>query len=233
MREDMVGAIEAVRSEFTVTTARNNQELRAAFRLRYQVYCQERGYEPGVDGEESDRYDQWSRHILLRDLASGELLGTARIVLPSARDRQMQFPLQEVCAPGLLSHLPRGSSGEISRFAISKERRSNVGQTAGLMRLALLKGLIRLSREEGVTHWCAILERSLLRLWRASGMHLDHLGPMIEHHGLRQPASCQLRPMLQRMRDEQPLIWQFLTDEASDDYPQRSRSWSTEQFASA
>ena len=79
------------------------------------------------------------------------------------------------------------------------------------MRLALVRGLVQLSKEIGITHWCAVMERTLLRLLQSSAIHFEPLGPLVEYHGLRQPASGDVDAILARMRREQPAIWEFVT----------------------
>ena len=207
--------IAAARDEFTVILADTPELRHEAFRLRHQVYCLERGYEPSLSDIETDVFDTHARHVLLCHSASGDVLGTVRLVLDSPQATGRSFPMQQVCSPGLLNHLPSSVTGEISRFSISKERRQIAGPTAALMRLGLMQGLIRICHEEKVTHLCAVMERSLLRLLQATGIHFQPLGPLVEHHGIRQPATCHLTSMLHRLRREQPLIWGFLTQDGT------------------
>jgi N-acyl-L-homoserine lactone synthetase len=118
--------------------------------------------------------------------------------------------MQQVCAPNTFRDLPFKGMAEVSRFAISKERRTVSVAAASLSRLALVQGLVQLSHNIGVTHWCAMMERSLLRLLRASAIHFTPLGEPVEYHGLRQPAYCEVTTMLDRMAYEQPEIWRFI-----------------------
>jgi N-acyl-L-homoserine lactone synthetase len=222
VREDLLlsnpgltAAIAAVRDQFDITVADSPALRRDAFQLRHQVYCLERGYEPGLGDIETDAFDSQARHVLLRHRATGEVLGTVRIVLAVPNVGYESFPMQQACAPGLLKHLPLAGTGEISRFAISKDRRHVAGPAAALMRLGLVQGLVRVSRDEGITHWCAVMERTLLRLLQSSGIHFEPLGPLIEYHGIRQPAACHLGSMLARMQREQPLIWSLLTQDGT------------------
>jgi N-acyl amino acid synthase of PEP-CTERM/exosortase system len=55
------------------------------------------------------------------------------------------------------------------------------------------------------------MERTLLRLLRSSGIHFEAVGPMVEYHGLRQPAVADLGALLARMEREQPTVWDFIT----------------------
>ncbi len=75
------------------------------------------------------------------------------------------------------------------------------------MRLCLVRGIVQISAEHELTHLCAIMERSLLRLLRAIAMHFLPVGPVVEHHGARQPAVSGIGAMLHRMKIEQPAVW--------------------------
>jgi N-acyl-L-homoserine lactone synthetase len=216
-------AVFAVRDEFDVVVADEPSLVRQSFQLRHQVYCVERGYLEGVKGLEYDEYDERSRHVVLISRDLGEIVGTVRMVLPSAQDPGNSFPLQAVCRPGLLGEIPIESTVEISRFAISKERRS--GLSTGLMRLGLVQGLVRLSYELGMTHWCAVMERPLLRLLQSNSIYFEPLGPLVEYHGPRQPCFSELDGLLDRVGRDQPDVWDYLTENGrhcSADAPARS-----------
>ena len=97
--------------------------IEEVFRLRYQVYCLEKGYETGRDGMEFDKYDDRARHVLLVHRASGQAIGTVRVIPSSRTGGVSGLPMSSVCGPGLLRGLPTLTTGEISRFAVSKRRR--------------------------------------------------------------------------------------------------------------
>ena len=119
--------------------------------------------------------------------------------------------MQAVCAPERFAALPFASTAELSRFAISKELRGLNAAATSLSRLALMRGLVQLSQAQGVTHLCAMMERTLLRLLRATAIHFEEMGPVVEYHGLRQPAFCDLTEMLHRTAKEQPVAWNYIT----------------------
>ena len=123
--------------------------------------------------------------------------------------------MQRLCPPNLFHLLPMACTGEISRFAISKDLRgSDRGDTVPL-RLGLMRGILEMSASMGLTHWCAVMEHSLLRLLRMSGIHFQSLGPAVEHHGLRQPSWGRIDDVLARMREERPGVWEYLTGNGS------------------
>ena len=220
MSSILTAAIVAIRSELVVQVADTPALVREAHRLRYQVYALERGYVVGQErarqeGLEIDDYDAHSSHVVLRMRGGGEVIGTARLILPlPGHDRpgHRSFPTQGVCSPELFQHLPAWGTAEVSRFALMKDRPGLSAGSTALSRLALVRGLVQLSQIEGVTHWCATMERTLLRLLRASGIHFRDMGPVVDYYGPRQPAFCDVAAMLDRMRQEQPDIWGYVTE---------------------
>jgi N-acyl-L-homoserine lactone synthetase len=198
--------------EFSVEIAGSPDQTREAYRLRYQTYCVERGYEASSTGLEIDEFDDRSHHVILRHRRSGAPVGTVRLVLADPDAPLNSFPLQRLCDPRHLQTLPIGSTAEISRFAVPKRSRAIGSSSAALVRLGLMRGLLKMSRELQLTHWCAVMERSLLRLLRSTAIYFDPMGPMVEHHGLRQPTWAAIDRILAQMRREQGAVWSFVTD---------------------
>ena len=117
-------------NELSVIVADTPELVHAACRLRYQVYCVERGFEPGSNGIETDEFDAYARHVLLIHRQSGEIIGTVRVVPPRRSSFDATLPMQRVCQPGLLRDLPLRTTGEVCRFAVSKQRRMSLAATA-------------------------------------------------------------------------------------------------------
>jgi len=205
-------ALEAACGEMKIEVATNAGQIEEAQRLRYKVYCEERGFEPGANGLEQDTFDARSRHVLVRARASGEVLGTVRVVLGEATTGASSFPMNYVCEHYVLAPLPAIATGEISRFALTRDRPGVSAAASALMRIFLMRGIVTVSGMHDLTHWCAIMERSLLRLLRATAIHFQHVGPAVEYHGTRQPAVGAISNVLGRMRNERPEMWSFITD---------------------
>ena len=203
-------AIATAENELVVEVARTPEQVIEAKKLRYRVYCQERGFEPGEGGLEQDAYDDHAHHVLVRNRATGEVFGTVRVVL-SGHDNSLGFPMQRVCDDHILSPLPKAGTGEISRFALTRDRTGISPASAALMRLCLIQGIVQISGDVGLTHWCAIMEKTLLRLLRSTSIYFLPVGPTVEYHGTRQPAIWTLSGGLERMRLEKPQLWVFLT----------------------
>lgn len=213
--------------EFAVEVADTPEMLEAAFRLRYQVYCRERGYEQGQGRRETDRYDPHARHAVLIQRSTGRVVGTVRVICTANTEvvrcakagvvaglgaSGLGLPMQRLLPADLLQALPPAGIGEVSRFALSRDLRDAACPGNALLRLGLMQGVVRLSSRTSLTHWCAVMEPSLLRLLRASGIHFQPLGPAIEHHGLRQPCVTPISALLGRLRRERPAVWDYVTE---------------------
>src|SRR6202020_923347 len=105
-------AIEAAAHEMTVEIARPPEQVLEAQRLRYKVYCKERGFEAGNDGLEQDAFDASSEHVLVRIVATGNICGTARVVCSTSDAGHDSFPMQRVCDRYVLAPLPPSGTGE-------------------------------------------------------------------------------------------------------------------------
>lgn len=86
LRERSERAVASGAPRYAVEYARTTGELRDAQRLRYAVFADEMGArlagpERGVD---EDRFDAHCGHLLVREAASGEVVGTYRILSPEA-----------------------------------------------------------------------------------------------------------------------------------------------------
>jgi len=213
---------------FDVVPADTPALLKQVYRLRYQVYCMENDFENPQDhpeGLEADAFDTRSVHTLLLDRSTRTVAGTARLILPDWDSPQASLPIQLVTdrKQPLLRQ-----SAEVSRFAISKQYRKllETQQDSGnydlqaqkrmlmpCITLGLIKGIVRMSVEHGITEWYAVMEPALLRLLSRFGIYFKPLGPLVEYHGMRQPCQVNLASLLERVRKDRPDVWDVITDE--------------------
>jgi putative hemolysin len=77
------------RSRYHVSLAVDDGEIREAQRLRYRVFADELGARltTPLPGHDIDLYDPYCDHLLVRDLASGDVVGTYRILPPDSAHR--------------------------------------------------------------------------------------------------------------------------------------------------
>jgi putative hemolysin len=79
----------AQRGTVSVAWAEHQDEVRAAQRLRYQVFAGEMGarLDTWVPGHDVDLFDEYCEHLLVRDDASGDVVGTYRVLTPAQARR--------------------------------------------------------------------------------------------------------------------------------------------------
>lgn len=71
-------------SALRVSWACHLDEVREAQRLRYQVFATEMGarLKTAISGHDADLFDPYCEHLLVRDLTSGHVVGTYRVLTP-------------------------------------------------------------------------------------------------------------------------------------------------------
>jgi N-acyl amino acid synthase of PEP-CTERM/exosortase system len=221
-------------SYFDIVLAETDEQRRAAFRLRYEVYCVEHAYEdpeenPG--GMETDAYDSVALHTLLTHRLSGNLVGTVRLILPRRGKDHVSLPIRDVCHQQVMIQdnpaLPWSHTAEISRFAISKNfrRRANEETSVGSFTtpgddprrmipntsLGLMQAIVMMAAKAKVTHLCAVMEPTLLRMLRRLGICFIPVGPPVDYHGRRQPCYSDLDVLLTRIWVERTDVWELIT----------------------
>lgn len=77
----------------SVSIARKAKEVKAAQRLRHDVFSQEYGanFQAAAPGIDEDRFDQWCDHLLVHDHVTKRVVGTYRILRPEQAIRAGGF----------------------------------------------------------------------------------------------------------------------------------------------
>lgn len=89
LREDHRLLTQQNTPRLSITFAQNKAEVRAAQRLRYQVFYQEMGAQPNTQlsnvefGIDQDIFDLYCEHLIVRDNQTSEIVGTYRLLSPS------------------------------------------------------------------------------------------------------------------------------------------------------
>lgn len=87
------GPVAAARGGIVVSWARHHDEVRQAQRLRYAVFAGEMGarLETPIAGHDVDLFDDYCEHLLVRDEATREVIGTYRVLMPEQAARLGSF----------------------------------------------------------------------------------------------------------------------------------------------
>jgi N-acyl amino acid synthase of PEP-CTERM/exosortase system len=205
----------------SVVPADSDELLDRVFRLRFQVYCVERGFEDAAEhpnGRERDCHDKRSLHFLVLDRATGTAVGTVRLILPQIGN---DLPVFRLTGSGELD-LPLHSTAEVSRFAIAKAYRrhleaswrSDSGHRAALpiITFGLIQSIVMMSSVGGITHIVAMMEPALLRLLRRMSIEFHAVGGLVQHHGLRQPGWAAIAHLTERVKECHRELWEIATD---------------------
>lgn len=201
---------------FEIVSAATPALRREVFRLRYQVYAQELGWEQEAQfpaGEETDPNDGRSAFCLLRHRPSQRYIGCVRLVMAEPEDSQAPFPFEvaaQVPAAELATRYGanwRAVAGEISRVAVISDFRRRTGERGAAVTdvdddsqstrperrgfphiaVGLYLGAAVMGTLRGLERVFALMEPKLARRLRAYGIVFDKIGEAVEHHGLRAP----------------------------------------------
>jgi N-acyl amino acid synthase of PEP-CTERM/exosortase system len=202
-------------------------------RLRYKVYCVERGWYDEVrisKGHELDAYDNRAHHALLTRNDSGEGIGVVRLVLPSRDSTDPDLPIQEI-APDPLTLIDEpvdfARMAEVSRFAVTREARNwtpapaylNGGEgspnipRSSTFSIFLMRSIVLMARANNIEFFCATMEPSLILHLGRMGIRFEPLGEPKEYHGLRQPCYAKLSRIENDIQRDRPDIYPMVFPE--------------------
>jgi putative hemolysin len=130
--------------KLNVHLARTSSEIREAQRLRYRVFAEEmgahlRGSEDGID---EDLFDPYCDHLVVTDEATGDVLGTYRILSGLTAKRLGGFYSDQEFDLARLAHL-RERAIELGRSCVHPDHRS------GGVIASLWAGLAQYMRRHG------------------------------------------------------------------------------------
>ncbi|OOG27248.1 hypothetical protein B1C78_03675 [Thioalkalivibrio denitrificans] len=185
---------------FEVVFADTESARSIHYRMRYQIYCLERGYEdPDAfpHGEECDEWDDHSAHFLVRHRSTGEWLATMRLVLPRAG----RLPVVGHCEipDSVNARAPVDHAGEISRLCIWPATRRLAGANSGTsseLLTALLRAALDYSQKLGLRYWYFLISPGLARMVRRLCVSLTPAGEACQLSGTRFPYVVDLESTL-------------------------------------
>lgn len=149
-------------------------------RLRFDVYCKEKGWLDASrfpDGRERDAFDAASVHFgAYRD---GRLVGASRLVL------KRSFPLEQHCSLDGAIWNEQGLA-EVSRLVVDPAHRRALlrpGDGERLVLLDLFVAMATYSVDHGIRSWLAAMDPLFVRLLSVAGVKFDQVGPLCDYFG--------------------------------------------------
>lgn len=189
--------------------------LRESYRLRYDVYCRHRRFLPPErypTGIETDAFDAHAMHFVAVNI-DGQLEGTVRLVLDSKEGLPCEGYLPDQ-QNGRLFGVPRLRLAEVSRLAVRPStRESAVDQMRPLdVAIGLYREVYRASRDVGVSHLLAAMERSLERLLARLAFPFEAVGPQIDYYGAVRPYLLDLDEFDEKVARDRPGTFAYFTE---------------------
>ncbi len=211
------------------------------YRLRYEVYVDEFGYENRdefPDGLEKDIYDEHSIHVV--GLFNNKVMGTIRMIMNSS----IGLPIDEIGGKSFYGEKPHPSKIiEVSRFAVSSSfRRRKEDRVYGVRSYikkseggvlpeggksllenerrvkpeivsGLLKNLYQLTRQMELTHWYVMLEKRMYYMLKRMGYLFRQIGEPVEfHHAIRTPYLGIIEEMDEHFSQNKPEFFKMIND---------------------
>jgi len=219
----------------------DSDELRKKiFRLRYEVYALEFGFENPLDFPdklEQDEYDAHSIHFVAFD-EDGEVIGTVRMILDSKRG----FPVEHASNITEFHDKPGPEYiTEVSRLAVSRllrrrpedgmhgiesylpqsqggvsDKKDKTNKSIGkrekpVIILGLYKLVYLKCKELGITHMYMITEDKLFHALYKFGFVFFKVGEPVEYHGKRTPFATSWNTIEKHMHANHQELLDFLT----------------------
>ena len=208
--------------------------LQDSYALRYQVYCEEKGFLPPEnypDGLETDPYDDVSVHVAAFDKEGG-MAGTVRLVCWS----DMGFPMFDHCDLFPDYEYLRNRTdfslhfyAELSRLAVATEFRRRVGdglyglsarkgrartetprRRPGETVIGLYKTMYQASKRRGITHWLAAMEQTLWKALNRFKFTFEPIGPVADYYGRVTPYLAVIADIERKVyRENRALFLEF------------------------
>ncbi|HET8710338.1 MAG TPA: GNAT family N-acyltransferase, partial [Spongiibacteraceae bacterium] len=192
--EDIFGVANDFSNRYEILIANTEVLRKDVYRLRYKIFCEKLGYAMDHrDGLESDEYDRDSLHILLRERASQEPVGCARLVMPQ-RAGKIWLPFDLYGVPHVdrslfnWNHVNHVRSVEVSRLALdvpNDHASTAKGISTPFLATTLFYAATAIIIHLNVENVFMVIEPSLGRLISRFGIKLDQISPPFEYYGQR------------------------------------------------
>jgi N-acyl-L-homoserine lactone synthetase len=140
----------------------SDDEISEVYKLRYNVYCQEKKFEEEnefPDQLEIDEYDVYAVHFLAKK--NDRVVGTARMIL----NNPIGFPAEKHCKL------------DISLEGINRQE----------IVLGLIREIVQEGRRLGIKYFYAAMAKSFQKILLNCGIIFLQAGPEIDYHGKRAP----------------------------------------------
>jgi len=201
-------------NHFEVFLADTHESKEIHYSIRYQVYCEEMGFENKDDfplEQEFDKYDNNSVHFIIKHKQSEQWVGAMRLVFKT----NQLLPIEQHCVINeSIQKFDLSKSVELSRLCLIKEirrgcndidpphgitgDRNEIKETDKIklfnnsrINRSIIWGLIyaasKYSYRNNISNWYFLTTKALEKVLRKGGLDMLNIGEPCHHRGERYP----------------------------------------------
>nr|WP_320013597.1 PEP-CTERM/exosortase system-associated acyltransferase [uncultured Desulfobacter sp.] len=221
--------------------------LKDTFRMRYEVYVDEFGFENETDHPgrlETDAYEKESIHFACLN-ETDSVVGTIRLVLHSDKG----FPIEHATKLSFPEEKPEpDKTGEISRLTVTKDLRRRkedgmygvesylkkkeggvlpddgtipkemAGRKNPIIVLGLYQVMLHESLRRGLTHWYMITEKKIFYALKKYGFLFHQIGEPVQYHGERIPYFADIHELLVNLKQTDAGMYDLMLAGLEEEY---------------
>ena len=221
--------------------------LKDTFRMRYEVYVDEFGFEnrsDHPDGLETDDYEKESIHFACLN-ETNAVVATIRLVLHSDKG----FPIEHATKLSIPGEKPESNKiGEISRLTVTKDLRRRKedgmygvesylkkkeggilpddgtipkemeGRKNPIIVLGLYQVMLHESLRQGLTHWYMITEKKIFYALKKYGFLFHQIGEPVQYHGERVPYFADIHELLANLKQTDAGMYDLMLAGLEEEY---------------
>ncbi|MDF1584116.1 MAG: PEP-CTERM/exosortase system-associated acyltransferase [Methyloprofundus sp.] len=238
--------IEDFERYFRIELVTSEEQAKAAYAVRYRVYCEEFEYEATdlfPDQLETDEFDEQSLHCLIIHKERDIVAGCIRLVSVNLNNENGLLPFEKFCQKSLDTelinsfHLERNTQCEISRLAVDGAFRRRPGEaptrfgeiesidctkqeqrTFSLIAVSAFLAATALTELTHKTNVFAMMEPFLPRLFKRSGFLFERVGSDMDYHGIRALYFTTTQSALDNMRPDLRELYDWVYKQVARDY---------------
>ena len=228
---------------FYATRVTSADLKREVYRLRYDVYCEEFGFENPNNFParcEVDDYDSFSHHAALIHRASSRIVGCIRLI-PKIKGDATCLPVFRYCYQAFdphalaLGELASATSGEISRLSVARSFRRRAEELSHrfptytglrcdddkrrnfpIIPMSLMCMVIRMAELNEIETLYAMMEPRLYKILSEIGFAFGLMGSFIEYHGRRGPFQLNANTCVSMLPQKSRELYKLIATELDD-----------------
>lgn len=211
---------------FSAVLAKSPEELKSAYKIRHEVFCEEiKIFEGNETGLERDNYDDYAEQCLIQHNRSKDYAGCVRLIMPEQENQILPIEkqgIEHIERKDLLpENFPRNEVAEVSRILIPKvfrRRKIDVAACAAntginiehydendmrcfpFIAVGLYMACTAMFKNRGKNHIYFMADPRLGKSMQVVGLTMTQIGPEFEYVGRRVPYYIESKNFLDNLK---------------------------------